>query len=125
MRDLVATVTTAIGLCRQLIDLASVAKDASAKLVVAELQLQLAEIKVRLAELIDENANLKDAIKQATSTVPEVIVKDGLYFRPDGDGPFCTACFDKDGQLIRLAEMARTMRHFGRWRCHVCTGKYQ
>jgi len=54
MADIITAVTGAIALTKQLVGLASVAKDAEAKLVVADLQIQLAELKTKLAELIEE-----------------------------------------------------------------------
>ena len=124
MVDVIAAVTGAIGLTKQLLELTTVAKDAKAKLVIADLQIQLAELKTKLAELIDENAQLKQEIKKATSIVAEVTLKDGLYYKADGDGPFCTACYDSKKQLIRVTELASVFQQIGRWRCNVCTAKY-
>ncbi len=116
MVDVLTTVTGAIGLTKKLLELTVVAKDAKAKMIVADLQIQLAQLKTRLAELIDENTHLKQEIKNATSTVAEVTLKDGLYYKIDGDGPFCTACYDSKRQLIRVSEMAAIFQEIGRWR---------
>lgn len=123
MPDILSTVSSAIGLSKKLLELSSVAKNADAKLLIADLQLQLAEVKSALAELIGENSDLKEQLRQRDEP-PEVVFKDGLYYTSEGDGPFCTSCYDTDGNLIRVAEMATAFRSHGRWRCNVCTAKY-
>lgn len=124
MADPITAVTAAIGLTKQLLGLAVAAKDADAKLAIAELQVQLAEIKTRLAELIDENNNIKQELKAATSDIAEVVFKDGLYYKPDGDGPFCTACYDSKKALVRVSERGAAFHAIARWKCNVCGGKY-
>ena len=124
MVDVIATVTGAIGLTKQLFELATVAKDAKAKLVVADLQIQLAELKTKLAELIDENTQLKQEVKKATSNVAEVTLKDGFYFKTDGDGRFCTTCYDSKKQLIRVSALTGPLTALGKWRCGVCKGHF-
>ena len=124
MVDVVAAVTGAISLTKQLLELAVASKDAKAKLVIADLQVQLAEIKTRLAELIDDNTRLKGELKNATTTGAEVVLKDELYYAPDGDGPFCTACYDSTKKLIRVTKLGPMFRAHGRWRCNVCSAKY-
>lgn len=117
-------VTTAINLSKQLLGFAVVAKDASAKLVIADLQVQLAELKTRLAELIDENNQLKQEVKKVATNVAEVSLKEGLYFTSNGDGPYCTACYDSKKQLIRVREMGAAFHAIARWRCNVCKAHY-
>jgi hypothetical protein len=125
MTDIIATVTTAIGLTKQLFDIADATKSAEAKLLVADLRVQLAELKDQLAELMEENRQLKEELKKSQSTVAEVVFKSGLYYRPDGDGPFCTTCYDKEHKLIRVTRMARQFWQFGKWSCGVCETHYQ
>jgi hypothetical protein len=149
--DIDSTVTTALDLTKELVDLAGATKDAEAKLI-ADLQVQLAELSVRLDELIEENTQLKEQLKQAASTEStrrarlselikentqikeqlkqaentqiELIVKDGLYYRADGDGPYCKSCYDSAQKLVRLSEMPHTFRSFGNWHCSVCESHY-
>jgi len=124
MPDVITTVTAAINLTKQLLGLAVVAKDANAKLVIADLQVQLAELKTRLAELIDENNQLKQEIRRSAATETAVVLKEGLYYTPDGDGPFCTACYDSKKQMIRVSEMGAAFHDIARWRCNVCKATY-
>lgn len=124
MTDAITAVTAAINLSKQLYSLAVVAKDAEAKHMIADLNLQLAELKLKLAELTEENNDLKQQLKRATTTTPEVVCRDGLYFKPDGDGPFCTACYDSKKQLIRVSEYEASFHEIARWHCNVCKGSY-
>lgn len=124
MIDVIATVTSAIGLTKQLLELRTVAKDAQAKNVVADLQVQLAELKTKLAMLIEENTQLKEEIKKATSSVVEVVIKNNLYYKTDGEGPFCTTCYDSKKRLIRVTKLAGLFADFGKWRCGVCKNHY-
>ena len=122
--DVIGGITAAIGLAKQLLELKAVAKDAQTKLLVAELQVQLAQLKSQLAELVEENTRLKEALKKAEAVTPEVALKGGLYFKLDGDGPYCTTCYDSEKKLIRVSEMGEVFRSSGRWRCGVCKSHY-
>lgn len=124
MNEVITTVTAAIGLTKQLVEFSSITKDAHAKLVIADLQIQLAEIKMKLAELIDENTSLRASLKSATSSVKEVEFRDGLYFTPDNDGPFCTACYDSKGKLMRVTKLGEAFHDLAHWSCGVCKATY-
>ena len=122
--EVLAMMTGAVALARQILDLSAVAKDTKAKEMVGELRLQLAELKIKLADLIEENDQLKREARKAQTT-PVVTIKDGLYYKVDGDGPFCTTCYDSSRTLIRLAERPQnTWRMLGRWRCGVCNSLF-
>jgi len=54
MPDVIATVTTSIGIAKQLLELLEKSKDVKAKSLLADLQIELAEVKMRLAELIED-----------------------------------------------------------------------
>jgi hypothetical protein len=124
MTDIPNAIAGAISLTKKLLSLAAVANDATAKLAIADLQVQLAELKTHLAELIDENSQLKQELKAFKSAGVEVVVKDGLYYKPDGDGPFCTACYDSGKTLSRITELGAAFRPIARWRCNVCKATY-
>lgn len=122
--DILSSVTGAITLTKQLLNFATAAKDAESKLILADLQLKLAELKGQLAELINENIHLKDELKKASSTSVDVVLKDGAYFKNDGDGPFCTICYDKSKQMIRVSAVQGMLRKFGKWRCGSCKNQF-
>lgn len=125
MTDIVTSVTAAVGLTRQLVDLASIAKDAKAKAIVADLQLELAEVKIRLAELIEQNLQLKTELKNAKSQETDLKLRGDLYYKTDGDGPFCTCCYDSDRKLIRVIPLSAHFHVIAKFRCNVCEGKFQ
>jgi hypothetical protein len=60
------------------------------------------------------------------SAPPEVTLKDGMYYKGD-DGPFCTACHDTNGKLIRLIEAAHFEQRVAGFRrkCPVCQATYR
>lgn len=124
MINIIGMVGDAIKLVRQLYELSAVAEDPKAKLAVAELQMELAELKTKIADLINENTQLKKDLEWATSTSVEMVLKDDVYYKPSGDGPFCTTCYDSKRQLIRLTEMSKLFREVGRWNCNACKAKY-
>ena len=125
MNEIISTVSSAIGLTKQLVDISEIIKNSEAKLIIADLQIQLAEVKMQLAELIDENRNLKKSLQDAVSAKQEVTLKDGLYYTHDGDGPFCTACYDSENKLVRVADLSPAFHEIAKSRCPVCKAKYQ
>ena len=124
MADPVLMMTGAISLTKQLLDLASLSKDATAKGIIADLQIQLADLKIRFADLMNENQLLKVSLKAAESGGQDLIFKDDLYFKPNDDGPFCTACFDTDKKLVRVTEQKGPQSLFFKYQCNVCGGHY-
>lgn len=125
MADIFTSLTTALGLSRQLVEIASLAKDAKAKTIAADLQLQLAEVKIRLAGLLEENQRLSSELKAAKSSVSEMQLIGDLYYKPDGDGPYCTACFDGKRQLIRVSPMSIAFHAIAKFKCNVCKAHFQ
>jgi hypothetical protein len=121
--DVIAAVTGAVALAKQILDLSAVSKDSQAKAMVGDLRLQLAELKIKLADLIEENDQLKRDAKKAQAA-PAMTVKDGMYYKPDGDGPFCTTCHDSSGKLIRLVPLMTGITRIGKWHCGVCKTPY-
>ncbi len=121
--DITSGVATAISLARKLLELKSLAKDAEAKLIIADLQLALAEVKSQLADVMEFNLQLRTDLAKAQSP-PDVVFKDSAYYRTDGDGPFCTTCFDKGKQLIRLTELATMFHGEGRYLCGICKNRF-
>ncbi len=59
-------------------------------------------------ELFDENRKLKtelEILNRGKKLQGTIVYKDGVYFLRNNDkesGPYCTRCFDKDKNLIRL-----------------------
>ena len=59
-------------------------------------------------ELFDENRKLKaelETLNKGNKIQGAIVYKDGVYFLKNNNkesGPYCTRCFDKDKNLIRL-----------------------
>lgn len=122
--DVVGGISGAIKLVVKAKELADKLKNLELKGVVVDLQSQLLDLKEEIIALREENIQLKESQKKQEA-LPEMTVKDGLYFKPDGDGPFCTGCFDTQGRLVRLAEHEkRVQRLVGRWHCPGCRVNY-
>lgn len=70
----------------------------------------LAELQGRYIEMADENEQLKSQVREFEDILylAKNIEFDGRgYWLKTGtmrQGPFCQACFDKDGQLVRMQE---------------------
>lgn len=113
-------------------DAASAVKEASAKMALAEVmsklgdaQIQLTKLQFEIAELLKENFSLKEQVATSAANVPKVTLgPDGLYYTPDGDGPFCTTCYDKGKQLIRLTQLDKAFQRIAKMKCNSCGGKY-
>lgn len=123
--EIIASITAAIATVKQVLELKGMAKNAEAKLLLAELQVKLAEVHSRLAVVMMENQQLRDQLAKATSP-PEVVFKDGAYYlAKNNDGPFCTVCYDRGRDLIRLTELAAMFHDEGRFHCGSCGGRFQ
>ena len=118
MTDILAKVSAATTLAKNLLTLPAIVASAEAKLAIADLQIELAEMRTQLSLLISENHSLKESLNARIRT--DLQHRNGKYFKPDGDGPYCTCCFDSGGELIRLIELEVAFRDIGRWHCPKC-----
>jgi hypothetical protein len=78
MAEILSTITTAIGIGKQLIAFGEKTQNAELKNVVADLLLKLAEIKTQLASVIEDNSRLKTQIRELESAT--------------GKGEICPKC---------------------------------
>jgi len=101
----------------------------SAKEAVLEVKQELSAYKEENIALKNENTELKHQLENSQNKKDQVFFQDGVYFSikedQTNDGPFCTACFDKDKKRIRLSKMPKGMTIAGRYRCPVCHAIYQ
>jgi hypothetical protein len=100
--------------------------------IIGELSLELAETQMRLAEQIRESDGLKGRISDLEKEVDklknpiiEFTLKNGLYYTPEGDGPFCTTCYDSQKQKIRVSKMPTLVQDLGKYKCGICNTIYQ
>lgn len=115
----IGAATTAI---KTIAAFASVMKDAEAKNAVADLLVQMAHLKVQVAELIEDNLSLRQQIKSAEQ--PGLTFRNGFYFSENGDGPFCTGCYDKERKTARLTKLEGGIARLKQWQCPVCQMYY-
>lgn len=124
MQELIPLISGAIGLSKQLVEWAKSGSDPKMKTLVADLTLQLADVKIRVAELMDENDQLKRKLREKEAP-PEIVLGDrDLYYKPNGDGPFCTACYDTTKRLIRMQPGPEDFRMAFLYQCNVCKATY-
>lgn len=94
----------------------------------ADLTLDLAGLKAQLADLKTENSKLKeelDQLRHSKTVGDELIFKDGLYYLPDDDGPFCAGCYDSEGKKIRLTDQKKgAFSQLGDFKCPTCDTYY-
>lgn len=118
--DIIAIVNGAIEAFKKLKDASGALKDAETKLLLAEVYEKLADLKMEATRLQEENHDVRAQLKEALAP-PTMVLRNGVYNRAEnGDGPFCTNCFDDRRKAIRLVELGYLQSDFGKWRCPSC-----
>jgi regulator of replication initiation timing len=123
-----AEISGAIGAVKQLLALKGIKDNAEAMLAISTLQVQLAEVQDRLANMLNENRELrgevdrlKGELADAKNPKVEVEFKEGVYYKPNGDGPYCPTCYDTKKQMVRVGEAPSFVQDdYGRWHCGAC-----
>lgn len=118
-----AAVATSMQLVSRLREINKNIENAEFSNALADLGLELAKLKSELASVLDENTDLKTqlAVKQST---PVLEFKNGAYFKQDGEGSFCSGCYDNSRKAIRLAPVPRTFKDLASHMCPVCQSTY-
>ena len=65
---------------------------------------RLVELQEQVYEVVTENRDLKEqnrSLREKLATRQQLAFRKNAYWRDD-DGPFCSRCWDSDGQLVRL-----------------------
>ena len=99
--------------------------------IIGELSLELAETQIKLSEQFRKNDELGNRINALQKEVEKLknpdtklIIKGGLYYTSEGEGPFCTGCYDSNEKRIRVAKLTGDFRELGNFRCPVCNSVY-
>lgn len=122
MGEVFTAISTALEVVRKIQGIESAMQNADLRGLVLDLREDLLIVRERSFSLAEENADLRRQLAEALSP-PRMTVHGGLYYERD-DGPFCTACFDKDSKAIRLTDLSGALGDdFGKYRCPVC-GNY-
>lgn len=117
--DVIATITAAIALVSQIAEATSKIKDSESRMVIAQLKATIADLTEKLADIKMELLALREKNRALTSP-PELVYRDNAYYNANGEGPFCPACFDRDGRAMRMSEAPTPLRFVMSWRCNVC-----
>lgn len=104
---------------------------ANLKLESARLKSTLASAETRILEIEQENDALKAKIKaleQSAVNLNKSILRDGFYYAEDGDGPFCTFCYDNNKKVSRVAPASQSALFgifggTGAYKCPNCQHK--
>ena len=103
---------------------------------IANLRLESAKLKSTLASAEEKNLEIKqenDALKakikvleQSAINLDKPIFRDGFYYSQDEDGPFCTVCYDKNKELIRVIPLPSIIvsSGMGKYQCQNCRAIY-
>lgn len=125
--EAIAAVSSAIGIAKRLKEISKNIENAEFKNLLADLSLELADVKLKLADFMEENVQLRTELaelkNQEAEGPPEM--KNGVYYKHNGDGPFCTACYDKDGKFMRLKRESDDFPEMGTHSCPVCDQWYR
>lgn len=132
----ITAIATAISSIKTATEIANLLKTSDENFIKAELKLKLADIMNALADAKISIAEFKEIIQEKDSTInelnrklesknTELIFKDGAYFTQDGQGPFCTSCYDTKQMRVRLTGMPAGFQDFGKYRCPSCGAQFQ
>lgn len=125
MADVVAAIQTAIDIVGKLRTLSKKIEDAEFKMLLADLsgeladaKLEVANLKVLLAEANESNQKLTEQLTRKKNETPTLA--NGAYSFASQEGFFCTACFDKNQEKIRVTPLTGAFSAIGKWRCPAC-----
>jgi len=127
---LLASITSAIGIAKELREIDRGLGEADFKMKIAELTASLADTKIALVDL-QEELQAKDReigrLRSAFEFRGSTVVKNGCRYEDRGDGTpqgnaFCPRCEQKDGFLMRLADASGPR---GSYVCPECNVNYE
>ena len=127
MGDIITALSTAITLTKRLKEIGDNIKGAEFKNLLADLSLELADAKLKLVEIMEENAELKKEIQLIKGHAQEsndFVLKNSMYYKENGDRPFCTGCYDTKRQPVRLIKQKSPFNTFGEYKCPACDEFY-
>ncbi|OWJ91100.1 hypothetical protein B6S59_25345 [Pseudomonas sp. A46] len=127
--DVMALIQQALDASTKLRELSKKVGDAEFKMLLADLHSALAdaklesnELKMRLASAQDEVLTLQQLLAQREQSKP-TYTDEGLYSF-DGEGRFCTGCWDVHQRKVRLAAVPEDFHFAGKWQCPACNAHY-
>jgi hypothetical protein len=83
----------------------------------AELLKEISDLNMDISGLNNENRELKEKIRLLQFNKDNPLeFRDGMYYAPGDDNPYCVRCYDADGKRIRLVRGI----NFVHLHTHVC-----
>ena len=119
MTELLTMTSAAVSTVGTMLKLSNDIKNSELQRQIAELNMQIANIQNEAASLIKENGDLKEKLDKYKNEKKNPLVynsKDGLYYDNENDGPFCTRCYDKNKERIRIIKNSK--------RCPECNAYF-
>lgn len=118
--EILSIIATTMQMVSRLRDINKNIENAEFSNALADLSLELAKLKAELANVIDENTNLKAQLAIPQLHRQPLEFKCGAYYQADGDGPFCSGCYDSRGTIIRLTKAPSEFKDMASHFCPVC-----
>jgi hypothetical protein len=127
MNDLTEIIISALNKIREIQNYNGAKGTPDVKELANALNDELAEIQKGAALLIQENFEQKNEIcrlKALTADESGLVIKNNVYYNPDGDGPFCPVCKDLRGKRIRLRRDSSDEDSIVLHVCRVCGNSF-
>jgi regulator of replication initiation timing len=105
MTELLTMTSAAVSTIGAMLKISNDIKNSELQRQIAELNMQIANIQNEAASLIKENGDLREKLDMYKNEKKNPLVynsEDGLYYDDENDGPFCTRCYDKNKERIRV-----------------------
>jgi hypothetical protein len=115
----VSLVNGTISLFKQVNDAAKESDNIDLKRGLSDLYSQIVEIKAQVLDLAQENTDLRRQLTLRNEMSWDA--SKGVYFAENDPSPFCPACWDGNGKLVRLnPNYARGGSLVWKYDCKVC-----
>jgi hypothetical protein len=128
MNTILSGIAAAMSLVQRLGEIGKKLNNAEFTKLLTDLSFELSDAKMKLVAYMEEDVQLRAEIaslkgKQEQER-PIITIENGVYYKSDGDGPFCTGCYDKEHRLIRLDKQKSPLSDFGTHYCPDCKKLY-
>ena len=99
--------------------------------IIGQLSLDLGNAQIQLSqqllinnEMAQKIEHLEKEIENLKNPSEKLIVKDGLYYKDENDGPYCTGCYDTKKLIVRLKKLTGPFTAMGTYQCPSCNTPY-